>query len=280
MKKSDLKFVSTDWGSEHLKDENLIIIDSQPDSHDYIVEHLPGAFYFNENLFRLSANGIPSSFIAEKAVESHLENIGYTADKKILIYGGSGKASKESSPNAPFMTAYSLYRAGVSDIYILNGGLDKWRKEAKILEKKYPTAVQGDFKAELRKNLLVDMDYVKESLNEQNKILIDARAKGAYLAKGGPWERAGHIPGAINILLDEILVSNNPFQLKSLAEIENLIEKYDLDKKEEIIIYCGTSHNAVVLFLVLKFFLNLDNLRFYEGGYTEWSSYENNPVEK
>jgi len=280
MKSDDLKFVNTAWAAEHLADDDLIIIDSQADSHDYIIEHLPGAFYFNENLFRLSADGIPNSFIAEKAVESHLENIGYTGNQKILIYGGTGKASKESSKNAPFMTAYSLYRAGVENIYILDGGLNKWRQENRRVEKEYPTASRGSFKSELRHDLLVDMDHVKEALSDQNKILVDVRAKGAYLAKGGPWSRAGHIPGAINILLDEILAAANPFKLKPQAEIEALIDKYGLDNKEEIIIYCGTSHNAVVLFLVFKFLLNLDNNRFYEGGYTEWSIFPENPVEK
>jgi thiosulfate/3-mercaptopyruvate sulfurtransferase len=280
MKLDDLKFESTAWAAEHLADDDLIVIDSQADLHDYIIEHLPGAFYFNEKLFRLSSDGIPNSFIAGKAVESHLENIGYTADKKILIYGGTGKATNESSINAPFMTAYSLYRVGVENIYILDGGLNKWRQENRRVEKEYPTASKGSFKAELQQDLLVDMDYVKGVLADQNKTLVDVRAKGAYLAKGGPWERAGHIPGAINILLDEILADANPFKLKPQAEIEALIDRYGLDNKEEIIIYCGTSHNAVVLFLVFKFLLNLDNIRFFEGGYTEWSIDPENPIEK
>ncbi|MGM0604015.1 MAG: sulfurtransferase [Bacillota bacterium] len=279
MEEETLNFVSTEWAAEHLEDDDLIIIDSQPDSHDYIIEHLPGAFYFNENLFRLSSKGIPNSFIAGKAVESHLENIGYNKDKKVLIYGGRGRASGAASGNEPFMTAYSLYRAGVEKIFILDGGLNKWRQENRKLVKEYPAAEKGSFKAELRTEILVDMDYIRDILNDENKLLIDVRARGAYLAKGGPWERAGHIPAAVNILLDSILSEENPFKLKPKAEIGNLIAEYDLKNKEEIIVYCGTSHNAVVLFLVFKFLLNLDNIKFYEGGYTEWAIEEENPIE-
>jgi thiosulfate/3-mercaptopyruvate sulfurtransferase len=51
--KGTVKWISTDWLLEHLQDPNLMILDTQPNVHDYILEHIPGALYLNEGLFRV-----------------------------------------------------------------------------------------------------------------------------------------------------------------------------------------------------------------------------------
>jgi len=47
-----VKWVSTDWLYENLKKQEIVILDVQPNIHDYIEEHIPGAIYLNESLLR------------------------------------------------------------------------------------------------------------------------------------------------------------------------------------------------------------------------------------
>ena len=50
--KSIVKWISTDWLADHIDEEDLMILDVQPNVHDYIMGHLPGAIYLNEGLLR------------------------------------------------------------------------------------------------------------------------------------------------------------------------------------------------------------------------------------
>ena len=54
-----VKLVSTDWLNEHLQDKNMMLLDVQPNIHDYIKEHIPGAVYMSEGLLRVSQKGKP-----------------------------------------------------------------------------------------------------------------------------------------------------------------------------------------------------------------------------
>ncbi|MDM7911689.1 MAG: hypothetical protein QUS09_01180 [Methanotrichaceae archaeon] len=42
--------------------------------------------------------------------------------------------------------------------------------------------------------------------------------------------------------------------------------------------YCGTGREATNEFLFFKFYLGHDKVRIYEGSFTEWSAYPENPT--
>ena len=46
-----VRLVSTEWLAGRLNDKKLVILDVQPNIHDYILEHIPGAIYLSEGLF-------------------------------------------------------------------------------------------------------------------------------------------------------------------------------------------------------------------------------------
>lgn len=61
-----VKLVNTEWLDRHLHDEDLTIIDVQPNIHDYIQEHIPGAVHLTEGVLRVSNRGFPGSVQPER----------------------------------------------------------------------------------------------------------------------------------------------------------------------------------------------------------------------
>ena len=66
--------------------------------------------------------------------------------------------------------------------------------------------------------------------------------------------------------------------MKSDAELKRINEKFDITPEKTLIIYCGTGREATNEFLFFKFYLGYEKIRIYEGSFTEWSSYPENPT--
>ncbi len=67
--KGVVKLVSTEWLQDHLKDPNLLIVDTQGDVYDYLAQHIPGAVYFNDQALRLPDHGMPVRYHATEPME-------------------------------------------------------------------------------------------------------------------------------------------------------------------------------------------------------------------
>lgn len=106
-------------------------------------------------------------------------------------------------------------------------------------------------------------------------MLIDSREQKRYLGIEEPIDRiAGHIPTAINKPWMEGL--ENGF-FKSKTEQENRFA--DIAKNKPIIVYCGSGVTATPNYIALKK-AGYSNVRLYAGSYSDWVSYEENPVKK
>lgn len=57
-----------------------------------------------------------------------------------------------------------------------------------------------------------------------------------------------------------------------------MIEERGVKTDKTIICYCGTGREATNLFLVFKWFLGYENVKIYEGSFTEWTQRDDNPT--
>jgi thiosulfate/3-mercaptopyruvate sulfurtransferase len=85
-----VNWVSTKWLNDHLNDEHLRIIDTQPNVHDYIQEHIPGALYMNEGLLRVSFHGQPAFFAPAESVQAVFRRLSLEASDPVVVYTGKG----------------------------------------------------------------------------------------------------------------------------------------------------------------------------------------------
>jgi thiosulfate/3-mercaptopyruvate sulfurtransferase len=61
--------------------------------------------------------------------------------------------------------------------------------------------------------------------------------------------------------------------------MRELVAATGITKVDDIIVYCGTSREASLLFETIKNLLGYPKVRLYEGSMTEWSALSQYPVE-
>lgn len=273
-----VKWVSTEWLASQVEDgeQDLMILDTQPDIHDYISEHLPGAIYFNPNLLRIPHYGRPGVYIPEEAVQSLFRRVGLRSEVPVVVYTGQGAFRGWGDGLEQTMVAYSLVRFGHNTVYVLDGGLDKWKEEDRPLTKKFPEITPSDFTVEVRSHYFLDMEEVREMKDRDDVLLLDARPPPLYEGQG-PWIKPGHIPGAVNLPWKS-LMQDNPTLLKPEEDLQAILKEEDATPDKTIICSCGTGREATNEFLLFKWFLGYPHVKIYEGSFTEWSSYPDNPT--
>lgn len=99
-----------------------MLLDVQPDIHDYITEHIPEAVYFNQNLLRVPLKGRPGGYIPTKSIEPLFSRVGMKADTPVVVYTGVGDFRGWGDGLEQTMVAYSLARFGHNNVYVLKGG--------------------------------------------------------------------------------------------------------------------------------------------------------------
>ena len=278
--KSIVKWVSSEWLSQHLNDD-LMILDVQPNVHDYIMGHIPNAVYLNEGLLRSAWDRLPAMYVQPESIQPVLSRAGLEPDRPVVVYSGAGRYSKCTAGLGDgleqTMMAYSLVRFGHNKIYILDGGIEKWKDEGRELTKVFPKWAPSDFKVQLRKDYFIEYDEFKRIKDQKDVILFDARPAEIY-EEGGLWIKKGHIPGAFSLPWRSLMTKENAKLMKSDEELQQLISKFDITSDKTLLIYCGTGREATNEFLFFKFYKGHDNVRIYEGSFTEWSSHPENPT--
>ena len=272
-----VKWVSTDWLDEHLYDKNIMVLDVQPDVHDYFQEHIPGAVYMNQGIHRVPLKGLPARYAPPEAVQHYFRRVGLKSEVPVVVYTGIGAFKGWGDGLEQTMKAYSLARFGHKNVYILDGGLEKWKEEGKPLTQVFPVVEETDFTAEVQQQYFVEYEEFKTLKDQENVILLDARPPEFYEGQG-PWIKPGHIPGAINLPWKRLMDEDNTRLLKPDEQIRKILDDHGVSPGKTVICSCGTGREATNEFLLLKWYLGYPNITIYEGSFTEWSSYPANPT--
>lgn len=277
---SKVKWISTDWLADHLKDD-ITILDVQPNVHDYIMGHIPGAIYLNEGLLRSAGNGLPAVYVPPESIQTILSRVGLEPDRPVVVYTGAGRYSKCTAGLGDgleqTMMAYSLIRFGHNNVHILDGGIETWKNEGHELTKVFPTWKPSDFKVQVRRDYFVDYDEFRRLREREDVIVFDARPAESY-EEGGLWIKKGHIPGSLSLPWRSLMTKENPRIMKSDEELEQIVGKFNITSDKTLLIYCGTGREATNEFLFFKFYKCHEKVKIYEGSFTEWASYPENPT--
>lgn len=277
----EVKWVSADWLADRLDDQNLMILDVQPNVHDYIMGHIPGAVYLNEGLLRSAWQGLPAVYVPPESIQPVLSRAGLRNDLPVVVYSGAGRYSRCTAGLGDgleqTMMAYSLVRFGHGQVYILNGGIERWKEEGHPLTKVFPKREPSEFKVQVRREHFVGLDEFKSLKDRDDVIVFDARPSEVY-EDGGLWPMRGHIPGALSLPWRSLMTKENARLLRSDEELRAIVERFEITPEKTLLIYCGTGREATNEFLFFKWYLGHHGARIYEGSFTEWSSYPENPT--
>jgi thiosulfate/3-mercaptopyruvate sulfurtransferase len=272
--------VSTDWVAEHLTDPKVRIIESNEDVLLYDTGHIPGAVHVD---WRRDLNDQTiRDYIDPAGFAKLAESIGITPDTTLVFYG-----DKSNWWSCYALWVFSLF--GHKDMRIVNGGRDKWIAEGRPVTKekpqypatKYPTP-SGRKDSEIR---AFQQDALAQS--KAGKPLIDVRSPGEF--KGEithmpeyPQEgvlRGGHIPGAKSVPWKTAAKDDGTF--KSPEELTKIyVENLNFSPSEPMVVYCRIGERSSHTWFVLTKLLGFENVRNYDGSWTEWGNSVRVPIQK
>jgi thiosulfate/3-mercaptopyruvate sulfurtransferase len=267
-----VQFVSPEWLAARVGDANLRIIDARNNVYDYFVAHIPNAVHLPDAALRAPRAGFPTQYLDPFVTSRLLANAGVKKDDRVVLY------SDGTSVLGATMTAYILERVGHKQIFIVDGGFEGY-KEKNPLAKEYPKYETGGYDVWDNRAVRATLDDVKAALGDGKVKFIDARPPENYTGEANVWVRNGHIPGAVNIPWKTLMDEKNPHKLKPHVEIGKIFAAAGIGKDDDIIVYCGTSREASLEYVLLKHLFGFPKVRLYEGSWAEYATYADLKVE-
>lgn len=271
--------VDTSWVNDHLKDSAIRVaeVDYDPTAN-YNLGHIPGAVLYD---WRKDMNDpLARDILSKQKLEELLGGSGLTKDTTLVLYGDFN--------NWFAAFAYWIMKYyGVEKVVLMNGGRKKWIAEDRQVTRDVPSYSRTQFRASgPKEEIRTYMDYVKKSLNQSNKVLVDVRSPAEFTGEiTAPPEypnehaqRGGHIPGAVNIPWSLAVKEDGTF--KSAEEIRNLYQSKGITPDKEVITYCRIGERSSFTWFVLKYLLGYPEVKNYDGSWTEWGNMVRNPIEK
>ena len=254
---------------ELLDDESLIIVDlCKPET--YVQAHIPGAIYLDYK--QIIAVNPPTMGLlpSEEILENITSLMGLTDDKFVVAYDdeGGGKAAR---------LLWTLHSIGFQNCALLNGGIHAWANEKHPLDKEVSQAPHSQYKVTITPEPLADKAYILENLENDSVALLDARSELEYNGQKKFAERAGHIPGAINIDWMLFIDQNNHARLKPEAELRSMLVERGLTPDKTVVTYCQTHHRSALSYWVLKY-LGYNNAKGYPGSWSDWGNSPDTPI--
>lgn len=267
-----VRFVSPQWVAENASAPDVRILDVRPNVYDYFAGHAPNAVHLADASLRAPLLGIPAQYLQPKVAAELLSRAGVKRSDRIIVYSSGADVLGAT------MTAYVLERLGHKDVAIVDGGWEAL-KEAKLTSQEYPTYSASTYQNGDDTSVRVTFSDLKSLMGRKDVTFVDARPSAAYRGEVTTWMRNGHIPGAINVEWRSLVDENNPHKLKPVDEIRKIFAARGLTPDSNVVLYCGTSREASLEFIVLKHLLGFSKARLYEGSWAEYSAHSELKVE-
>jgi thiosulfate/3-mercaptopyruvate sulfurtransferase len=266
--------VSADWAEKNLDAPNVVFVEVDEDTAAYDTSHIAGAIKLD---WRTDLQDqVRRDFVNQEQFAKLLSERGISNDDTVVLYGG----------NNNWFAAYAYWYFklyGHGDVKLLDGGRKKWELDARPLVKDAVSRPATNYVAQAPDlSIRAFRDDVVAAIGVQN--LVDVRSPDEYAGRllapahlpQEQAQRAGHIPTAISVPWSK--AANEDGTFKSDAELAELYGAAGLDESKDTIAYCRIGERSSHTWFVLKEILGKENVKNYDGSWTEYGSLVGVPV--
>lgn len=272
--------VSTAWLAKHLYEPKVKIIKANLSRkavkipEKLLQYQIPGTITLDISTdVSDQEHSLPNMFPKMEVLRKKLRDLSISIEDHLVIYDVYGIYA---SPRLWWI----LDNMGFSQVSILDGGLPDWVRHKHPIEQIKPLSTEhaSSLILENPKNYIYSAEQVLKAINQQDKVIIDARSSGRFNGTE-PEPRAklksGHIPNSLNLPYTDVLKNGKLLPKKQLEAIFQPIA----NKKQVLIFTCGSGITACILLLAARV-AGYEKLKIYDGSWTEWGQLTNFPVSK
>ena len=269
------RLVTTEWLQEHAGAEGLVILESNEDVLLYDTGHIPGAVKID---WHTELNDpVVRDYLQGEAFAELMSRKGISRGDTVVLYG-----DKSNWWAAYTLWVFTLF--GHDDVRLLNGGRDGWVSQGLPLTKEIPSPSPSTYPVVERNDAEIRA-FKEDVLAHLGKPLIDVRSPEEYSGErthmpAYPEEgalRGGHIPTAKSIPWATAAREDGRF--KSHRDLVTIyLEKQGFHPGDDIITYCRIGERSSHTWFVMKYLLGFENVKNYDGSWTEWGSAVRVPI--
>ena len=269
------RLVTTQWLADNLDTDGLVVVESDEDVLLYDTGHIPGSVKID---WHLDLNDpVTRDYVDGDGFAALMRRAGISRDSTVVIYGDANN----------WWAAYALWvfsLFGHPDVRLLNGGRAAWVAEGRPMTREVPTPTAGDYPVVERDDSRLRA-FKDDVLAHLGKPMIDVRSPGEYSGEllhmpDYPQEgalRGGHIPGAANVPWAKAAAEDGRF--RGRAELEEIyLDGAGLAAGDDVVAYCRIGERSSHTWFVLTHLLGFENVRNYDGSWTEWGNAVRVPV--
>ena len=260
--------VNVQWVEDNLDTAGIVLIEVDEDTTSYDKGHIRGAIKLDWTTDL--QDQVRRDFVNKAQFEALLSSRGVSNDDTVVLYGG----------NNNWFAAYAYWYFklyGHQSVKLMDGGRKKWELDSRELTDELPTRADTSYTAtEQDHSIRAFRDEAVAAIGTEN--LIDVRSPDEYAGRllapahlpQEQAQRAGHIPTSLNVPWSKN--ANDDGTFKSDEDLKALYAEVGIDDSKDTLALCRIGERSSLTWFVLKELLGHQNVKNYDGSWTEYGS--------
>ena len=267
--------VSAEWLKKNKG--QVVLVDARPESL-YSGGHIAGAVnaswtYF-ANMNAQTGTKKWGTIWQPSTMAKRIGALGINGKKTVVVYDDAGGWGQSG------WALWILRMSGVKNAKILEGGFTAWKKEGGAVSRTVHKNKAVAFSIpKYKEHYLVDTEWINNNLGKNGLVLLDVRTLAEYQGKIRPFQekRAGHLPGAIHIEMQNFV--QDQYHFKEAEEIVELLQKHCITADNEIVVYDTAGVRAAFVTMALRY-AGFHKSQCYDEGFQAWAGNPELPLDK